>query len=145
MQLTSGRPLGNTVTCPYPLFVSSFFLFFLIFFYVAVSGLSCRARDLSLRLAGSVFVAMALVAPWHVGISVPQPGMEPASPTSEGGFLTPEPPGKSPAFLIKAHSLSGEDVQGSPWRRVPSLEWPLLGPAGDTASGLRECSLFTTD
>ena len=145
MQLTAGRPLGNAVICPYPLFVSSFFFFFLIFFYVAVSGLSCRVRDLSLRLVGSVSVVHGLSCPLACG-NLSSPTRDGTHiPTSEGGFLTPEPPGKSPAFLIKAHSLSGEDVQGSPWRRAPSLEWPLLGPAGDTPRGLRECSLLTTD
>ena len=38
---------------------------------------------------------MGLAALWHVGSSVPQPGMERTSPALEGRFLTTGPPGKS--------------------------------------------------
>ena len=38
--------------------------------------------------------------PKAYGILVPQPGMEPESPTSAGGFLTTGPPGKVLAHLL---------------------------------------------
>ena len=38
---------------------------------------------------------MGLAALWHVGSSVPQPGMECTSPALEGRFLTTGPPWKS--------------------------------------------------
>ena len=38
---------------------------------------------------------MDLVAPQYVGMLAPQPGIEPASPALEGGFLTTGPPGKN--------------------------------------------------
>ena len=54
---------------------------------------------------GSV-VAAQLSCPVACGILVPQPGIEPASPALEGGFLTTRPPGKSLFdFLIWTHSL----------------------------------------
>ena len=45
--------------------------------------------------AGSAAVAPGLSFPMACGILVPQPGIEPASPTLEGGFLTTGPTGKS--------------------------------------------------
>ena len=39
-----------------------------------------------------------LSCPAARGILVPRPGINPASPALEGGFLTAEPPGKSPTF-----------------------------------------------
>ena len=35
------------------------------------------------------------------GILVPQPGIQPACPALEGGFLTTGPPGKSPGVYLK--------------------------------------------
>ena len=95
---------------------SLFMFYFLI--YLAVSGLSCGMRDLSLQCAssslwhagfplvvawgrgapehvGSVAVACRLSFPTACGILVPQPGIEPTSPALEGRFLTTGPPGKS--------------------------------------------------
>ena len=34
---------------------------------------------------------MGSVAPWHVGILLPGPGIEPVSPALAGGFLTTAP------------------------------------------------------
>ena len=45
--------------------------------------------------AGSVVVAHGLSCPMACGILVPQPGMEPMSPTLEGKILTTRPPGRS--------------------------------------------------
>ena len=70
-----------------------------------MSGLSCSARDLccgmqdlSLWHTGSLVVAHGLSCPEACGILVPRPGIEPASPALEGGFLTTGPPGKSPGM-----------------------------------------------
>ena len=49
---------------------------FKIFFYLAVSGLSCRVRDLSLRLVGSVVVVHGLSCPLACGTL--------SSPTRDG-------------------------------------------------------------
>ena len=54
---------------------------------------SCGAR--APERVGSVFVVLRLSCPKVCGISVPQPGIEPASPALEGRFLTTGPPGKS--------------------------------------------------
>ena len=56
---------------------------------------------------GSLVVACGLSRPAACGILVPQPGIEPASPALEGGFLTTGPLGKSPglAFIIPHNSL----------------------------------------
>ena len=61
------------------------FFFSLIFIYLAVSGLSCSR---------GIFVGVPSCST-ACGILVPQPGTEPASPTSQGRFLTTGPPGKS--------------------------------------------------
>ena len=73
---------------------------------MAASGLSCGTWDLrcgmwdlSLWCAGSVVVAHGLSCPAARGILVPQPGIEPATPALEGGFLTIGPPGKSPILF----------------------------------------------
>ena len=70
--------------------------------YVAASCLICGTRDLRcgtwgllLRCAGPVVAARGLSCPAAHGILVPRPGIEPASPALEGGFLTTGPPGKS--------------------------------------------------
>ena len=49
----------------------------------------------SCRELGSVVVACVLSCPAACGILVPQPGIKPASPALEGGYLTTGPPGKS--------------------------------------------------
>ena len=86
--------------------------FFKIFIYLAVSGLSCGMRDLSLWQAGSVVAAPGLSScgAWALeciglvaltcGILVLRPGIEPTSPALEGGFLTTGPPGKSQGCYI---------------------------------------------
>ena len=45
--------------------------------------------------ASSIAVSFRLSCPVACGILVPHPGIEPACPALEGGFLTIEPPGKS--------------------------------------------------
>ena len=63
-------------------------------FVVALRLLSsCSAR--APQGAGSVVAARRLSCPAACGILVPQPGIEPAFPALEGGFLTTGPPGKS--------------------------------------------------
>ena len=57
-----------------------------------MTGLSCARKDL-LRDLSLWFVG--LVALRHVGILVPQPGIEPASPALQGGFLIIGLPQKS--------------------------------------------------
>ena len=42
-----------------------------------------------------------LVAPWHVGILIPHPGIELASPALQGGFLTTGPPEQCLEILFK--------------------------------------------
>ena len=37
-----------------------------------------------------------------LGISVPKPGIQPASPALQGSFITIEPPGKSLVIIIVA-------------------------------------------
>ena len=47
------------------------------------------------------------------GISAPGPGIEPASPALQGGFLTTGPPGKTPrSKLINANVRGGVVVEG---------------------------------
>ena len=59
-------------------------LFFPLFIYLAVWGLTCSAAR---------------------EILVPRPGMEPTSPALEGGFLTTGPPGKSCSLYFPASVL----------------------------------------
>ena len=51
---------------------------------------------------GSLDVVSGLNCPTACGILVPQPGIEPTSPTLQGGFLTTGPPGK---FLSQLFSI----------------------------------------
>ena len=61
---------------------------------VATRGLSsCGAR--ALERVGSVVAVRGLSCPAACRILVPQPGIEPASPALQDGFLTTGPPGKS--------------------------------------------------
>ena len=63
--------------------------------------LHCGLRDLLLRRSGfSLIVARRLSCPAACGILVAQPGLEPASPALEGGFLTTAPPGESPILIF---------------------------------------------
>ena len=104
-----------------------FFNIYSFIYFLAESGLSCGMRDLSLWRTGSSLqcVSFSLVVArglwsawalqsWHVGslvlvrrlscpaacgILVLWPGIEPASPGLQDGFLTTGPPGKSlPVF-----------------------------------------------
>ena len=68
-------------------FNSPLFKFYL-FFILAALGLRYGTW-------ASLVVALGLSCPSACGILVPQPGIEPASPALEGGFLTTGPPGKS--------------------------------------------------
>ena len=65
------------------------------FYFFAASGLSCCTQHLSLRHVGSVVVARGLSCPVACGILVSRPGIKPASPALQDGFLTTGPPGKS--------------------------------------------------
>ena len=69
--------------------------FYLIFIYLAVSGLGHSMRHL---LCGR-----RLSRPAKCGILVPWPGIEPTFPALEGGFLTIGLPGKSPEFAFIGH------------------------------------------
>ena len=48
----------------------------------------------------SLVVAQGFSCPGAYGILVPGPGMKPASPALEGGFLTTGPPGKPHQQLL---------------------------------------------
>lgn len=78
-------------------------------------------RDLSLWVSscgvGSVVAEHAVSCSAACGILVPWSGTEPVSSASQGGFLIPQPPGKSPAptvtlivFLSKHFSNICEQV-----------------------------------
>ena len=67
-----------------------------------MSGLSCSTRTLFFRCAGSVVVAGELSCPAAHGFLVLWPGVEPASPALEGGFITTGPPGL-PLVSLWAH------------------------------------------
>ena len=64
---------------------------------------------------------MGLVAPQHVGILAPEPGIEPVSPALEGEFITTGLPGESQARI----SDGSGHVQ---FPDVPSLLQPT-GPS----------------
>ena len=60
--------------------------------------MACRLSSYGARAperVGSVVAAHRLSRPAAFGILVPRPGIEPASPALEGGFLNTVPPGKS--------------------------------------------------
>ena len=61
------------------------------------AGLVIVARSESV---GLVVAAHGLSCSAACGILVPQPGIEPASPGLQGGFLTTGPPGKSPKHVM---------------------------------------------
>ena len=80
---------------PLPAFKNYYTLFY--FIYLAVSGVNCCStcdfhwliQDILLQYTVSlVAVACRILVPW--------PGMAPASPALQDGFLTTGPPGKSP-------------------------------------------------
>ena len=84
-------------------------IFFFKNIYLAALGLSCVMQHLCCIMQGlssqhmaSLVVAHGSVVAVHglscsstCGIFVPRPGIKPASPTLQGKFLTPGPPGKS--------------------------------------------------
>ena len=86
--VTSYRNLGQ-------LSMSHFFVFFffLIFLYLAASGLT-EALNLSSLHTDSLVVALGFSCSKACGILVPQPGIKLASPALQGGFLTTGPPGR---------------------------------------------------
>ena len=57
-------------------------------------------KGLSLRHTDSLAAVYRLSYPLVWGILAPQPGIEPASPSIAGGFLTTGAPGKSPSFYF---------------------------------------------
>ena len=67
----------------------------------------------SLRRSGSVVATRGLSCPMACGILVRQPGLEPASPTLEGGFLTTGPPGKSLSVVFEVSYKYAYDVKFS--------------------------------
>ena len=72
-------------------FSSIFKIFIYLFTYLAASVLvaACKIFTAEHRLS------LGLSCSEVYGISVPQPGMEPASPALQSIFLTTGPPGKS--------------------------------------------------
>ena len=82
-------------------------LFFLIFTYLAVLGLSCctqgvcyRIRDLSLWYTDSLVVELRISScPAACGILVPSP-LAPTTPALQGRFLTTRPTGKVHVTII---------------------------------------------
>ena len=70
------------------------------FVYLTMPGLRFRMQDLSLWCAGSVVVMHGLSCSMSYGILVPQPWMEPKSPSLQGGFLTTGAPGKSQGLFF---------------------------------------------
>ena len=107
--LSIGLTFRGIVFCLFVLMtVRAANIFFLIFIYLAASGLGCGTREASvavlgllsgggawaLGLAGSV-AGHGLSCPAAQGILVPRPGTEPSSPASEDGFLTTGPTWKS--------------------------------------------------
>ena len=78
-----------------------FFLFWLPWVFVTAHGpLWFRSTDSTAGRrssfnTGTLVVACGLSCPTACGISVPHPGIEPASPALLGRLLTTGPPGKS--------------------------------------------------
>ena len=64
--------------------------------YLQQADFHCVTWDLLLWYADFVVVAHGLSCSEVCRIVVPWPGIEPTSPALQGGFLTTEPPGKSP-------------------------------------------------
>ena len=63
-----------------------------------LGSIVCDTCALQLWPPCSAVAVHGLSCPAACGILVPRPGIEPASPALEGGFLTTGPPGKSPMF-----------------------------------------------
>ena len=73
-----------------------------IYLFLAALFLSCDMRDFFFLVHGllSKTVAHGFSCPEAYGILVPGPGVKPASPALEGGFLTTGPPGKPHQQLL---------------------------------------------
>ena len=74
--------------------------------FVVAHGLLSSCGTWALEHAGSVVAAHGLSCPTLCGILVPRPGIEPASPALEGGFLTTVPPGKSQCQNFQSRVLT---------------------------------------
>ena len=85
--------------------VLGLFVCFCFFFFLAELGLLCCTWAFSsgLWVTGSVVVAHRLSCSTACGILVPQPGIKPASPALEGGFLTTGPAGKTLPCSLSLH------------------------------------------
>ena len=103
-------PLGSSSNL---ISVLVFFLLKSIYLFGCV-GLSCGMQDLSLWHARWVAHGM-----WD---PVPRPGIEPKSPASEGGLLTPGPPRKSASSFILGFAA---------WRL---LHTRIVGSSGELGS-----------
>ena len=80
-------------------------LYFLIFFYLVVSGLGCGRWDLSLWCRGSAVVACELICSVVWGNLSSSTGTEAVFPALQGRFLTIEPPEKSPEISVALSNL----------------------------------------
>ena len=94
------------------------FLDIFSFIIFAAAGLSCSmgirccsAGGFSLvKHVGSMARGLSCTTAW--GILVPWPGIEPASPALEGGFLTTGSPGKSPWYFLLLLVCPGNEIYG---------------------------------
>ena len=93
-----------------------FLLFSKIFLYLAVSGLSCSLRDLSLQNADSLTAAcgLELICSTACGILVPGRRIESTSSILRGRFLIPWPPEKLPPWGALSASLNADDTAWVP-------------------------------
>ena len=103
--------------------------------FVATCGLSSCGAQAPERV-GSVVVACGLCCPAACGILVPRPGIEPASPAWEGGFLTTGPPGKPPLLVLSADSHHPPLSAGVVWVQLAIAPAAPLLAGGLTADVL---------
>ena len=66
-----------------------------MYLFIWLNQIFAASWDLSLQCMESLAVARGLSCFVACGILVPGPGVEPASPALQDGFLTTGPPGKS--------------------------------------------------
>ena len=97
-----------------------------IFIYLAALGLRCSTWDLCYGTWVSLVVVHRLSCPKACGILGFQPGVKPASPALEGGFLITELPGKFPWRACFRVSLL-----------FSFLSPPILGRSGSIAGVAR--------
>ena len=76
------------------------FIKILIFNFFLKNILIINLAALNLSCGTHVVVAGGLSCSEACGILAPQPGIEPASPALQGGFLTTGPSGESPQFFL---------------------------------------------